>query len=409
MDFVEGLAFALEPMSSDSEVFNGINSSNSGSDNDRSISESDEDNDDNAQGEGGILFPLLEILLHGTPRERVQNFLLVARRKSNAEFCEDFRLRREVAYRLIDMLEESGYIPRHNSGKTKLSAELSFLMFLWFVGNDDAHRCLANLFNISISSVFRVIRRVVDWLITLRTAYIKWPDNSDIEQVSEGFQQVQGIHCCIGAIDGSHIPIIRPMEHGNNYFNRKKEYSIVLQAVVDSNRRFRNVYCGEPGSMHDCRVLRRSQLHYIAENDKERLFQNGTFIIGDGGYQGIGHAWLVQPFRDNGNLTDDQFAFNYKLSSTRVCVEQAFGILKGRFRRLLKKISLFDHPFIVDTVVSCCILHNICLNFGDVGEELYNNHWNDYDPNEAAHGGNVVPVGMTRRMALFNELFPQDA
>ena len=42
-----------------------------------------------------------------------------------------------------------------------------------------------------------------------------------------GFPQVAA------AIDGSHIPIIRPVDSASDYFNRKQFYSIILQGAVD--------------------------------------------------------------------------------------------------------------------------------------------------------------------------------
>jgi len=40
------------------------------------------------------------------------------------------------------------------------------------------------------------------------------------------------------------------------------------------------------------------------------------------------------PYKDNGHLTQNQKNFNKILSSSRVVVEQAFGKLIGRFRKL---------------------------------------------------------------------------
>lgn len=66
--------------------------------------------------------------------------------------------------------------------------------------------------------------------------------------------------------------------------------------------RFINVYCGEPGSLHDARVLRRSSLYNTANESKEMLFPQNTFIIGDSAYPSL--SGLVLPFRDNGHLTN---------------------------------------------------------------------------------------------------------
>lgn len=60
----------------------------------------------------------------------------------------------------------------------------------------------------------------------------------------------------IGAIDGSHIAIKAPHVNHEDYFNRKQNYSINLQGVVDATGKFIDVSTGWPGSIHDARVLR---------------------------------------------------------------------------------------------------------------------------------------------------------
>lgn len=83
-------------------------------------------------------------------------------------------------------------------------------MTLWFLSNKEPHRTLSNLFDISLSSVFRIIRRVINWLITLVPEVITWPQGNDLIKISRDFQEKAGISNCIGAIDGSHIYINKP-------------------------------------------------------------------------------------------------------------------------------------------------------------------------------------------------------
>ena len=65
---------------------------------------------------------------------------------------------------------------------------------------------------------------------------------------------------CAGAVDGTHIPIIAPNEsHADNH-NRKWCYSILMQAVVDHDYRFTDVYIGWPGQVHDARVFDNSRI-----------------------------------------------------------------------------------------------------------------------------------------------------
>ena len=66
---------------------------------------------------------------------------------------------------------------------------------------------------------------------------------------------------CAGAIDGSHIPVSAPIGNHTDYYNRKDWYSIVIQAVVDHNYIFHDIYIGWPGSVHDARVFVHSSLY----------------------------------------------------------------------------------------------------------------------------------------------------
>lgn len=50
---------------------------------------------------------------------------------------------------------------------------------------------------------------------------ISWPCRTKMEENMKGFQKSWGFPGVIGAIDGTHIEIKMPKEHGHNYINRK--------------------------------------------------------------------------------------------------------------------------------------------------------------------------------------------
>ncbi len=111
-----------------------------------------------------------------------------------------------------------------------------------------------------------------------------------------------GIPHCIGAIDGSHIPIIAPEEYHCDYFNHKGWHSIILQGVVDGKGLFWNVFTGLPGSLHDARVLRLSTLWELASrgNHIPANTRNiggvtaGYYILGDSAYPLQNWLLLIQ-------------------------------------------------------------------------------------------------------------------
>ena len=134
--------------------------------------------------------------------------------------------------------------------------------------------------------------------------------------------------------------------------------------------------------MHDGRVLRNSLIYQAASDNqrKEILFPNGSFLLGDAAFPCL--DWLITPFKDVGNLSRDQKKFNSKHHSpTRVHNERAFGILKGRFRKL-KCLDIINIADINNIVTAAVILHNICIQNGNRGEDFQEVHDpDDYDPN----------------------------
>ncbi|CAB4040271.1 Hypothetical predicted protein [Paramuricea clavata] len=114
---------------------------------------------------------------------------------------------------------------------------------------------------------------------------------------------MSGLHQCVGAIDGTHIPIIAPKEHQVDCSNRKHFHSIVLQAVLDHNSRFQDICVGWPGRVHDAHVLANSSLYGKGQNGT--LFPRDTetiggvdvpmYIAGDPAYPLL--PWLMKVYR----------------------------------------------------------------------------------------------------------------
>lgn len=246
-----------------------------------------------------------------------------------------------------------------NKGHKQIGAEGEIFLLVWYLANTETFRQLGNLFGVSASSAWNIVVRTTSWMISIGHQYIKWPQGDDVIRVEAKFRSKRQIPGVIGAIDGSHIRIRAPKEHKTDYCNRKKYFSVVLQAICDADKLFTDIYCGEPGSMHDNRVLKRSDFYRSAVDNTNDMFPDNTFIIGDSAY--ALHNWLIPPFKDTGLLTDEHIQFNFLHSSTRMVIEQAFGLLKGRFRRILHFIENYNIPLIVNVIVSCCILHNICI------------------------------------------------
>lgn len=157
----------------------------------------------------------------------------------------------------------------NRAGCRKLEPEEEIYMFLWYMANTEPYRTLANTFGVSKYGAWKAVDRVVTFIISIGHNYIKWPTN--LESTRQSFQRIAGIPGVVGAIDCSDIRIKAPLANKADYFNRKKFYSIKIQAVVNADKMFMDVHVGEPGSLHDSRVLRRSQLF-------DKMQQNEPFF-----------------------------------------------------------------------------------------------------------------------------------
>ena len=220
----------------------------------------------------------------------------------------------------------------------------------------------------------------------LMGTYIKFPTGDALRALVNGFENKWGFPQCVGSIDGSHIPISAPELSHTDYYNRKGWYSMIVQAVVDHEYIFRDICVGRPGSVHDARVFVNSSIYKkitegVLDGEGCRIIlgkQIPLCLVGDSAYPI--QTWLMKPFTDNPNLTPQQKWFNYRISRARIVVENAFGQLKARWRRLLKRNDMaIEH---IPTVISaCCILHNIC----EIHGKSFNDTWLENDCTETEY------------------------
>ncbi len=118
---------------------------------------------------------------------------------------------------------------------------------------------------------------------------------------------------------------------------------------------------------------------------------------------------VLPPYKDNGHLTVAQKHFNYKLSSSRVMIEHAFGILKQRFRQLYY-CRLKGNRTLCHFIRACFVLHNLA-NATDLA--IMNINPTAIDPHEGSYPAHYVDddenanEGKILRNAICASLTPQ--
>lgn len=133
---------------------------------------------------------------------------------------------------------------------------------------------------------------------------------------------------------------------------------------------------GSPGRCNDSRIFQSSSLNqYLNQcvllSDLKKSISGvdvPVFIIGDSAFRLSDK--LMKPYPFHVSQSRQQKNFNYALSKSRRVVENAFGHLKARFRRIGKGI---DNSIknVNAIILSCCVLHN----FLNENNDAINENW----------------------------------
>ena len=146
---------------------------------------------------------------------------------------------------------------------------------------------------------------------------------------------------CAGAWDGFHVYISLKLK---SYFSFKKRYTMTNLGLISYNKRFLYAAVGVLGSTHDARLFRHTSLYKAIISG--RAIPDCQLKLGDFGNVSFFYYW-GQRFpkvclllkSDNEKTTHPQRYFNKKLCSAWVVTENAYGMLKGRWRILHKKLK----------------------------------------------------------------------
>lgn len=193
--------------------------------------------------------------------------------------------------------------------------------------------------------------------------------------IEQGFQG--NFPHCVGALDGKHIVLQSPIHSGSQYYIYKNTFSIVLLALVDSDYNFIFADIGAPGRISDGGVFQHSLLwRKIVTDDMNfppdcplpgRQIEMPYVFIGDGAFALSTH--LMKPYPgiyEQGTL---QRTFNSRLSSSRVIVENVFGVLTTVFRVFKKPLEL-EPKQAVRITMACILLHNF-LRRRETSKNIY--------------------------------------
>ncbi|XP_057292612.1 putative nuclease HARBI1 [Hydractinia symbiolongicarpus] len=165
-------------------------------------------------------------------------------------------------------------------------------------------------------------------------------------RIENKFEDTWNFTHCIGAIDGKHIAMENPPNSGSLYYNYKGFYSIILLAVCDAKYNFILVDVGQYESNNDCGVLSKSQIGMQLENQSLQIPPPTSlagckfdplpyFLVGDEAFPLKKNMMHSYP----GKLNEPERVYNYRLSRAWRVIENAFGLLRARWRIFSRPIK----------------------------------------------------------------------
>ncbi|KAJ8727411.1 hypothetical protein PYW07_001530 [Mythimna separata] len=307
------------------------------------------------------------ILLGHAEELRKQNLLRVERRRlrdaSNPlqlperEFIANFRLSKDGFQQVLEELRS--YLPQAQR-KTAVRNELKILAALSFFANGSYQRNVGASFlcNMSQPTFSKCLHEVTDALNVREVLlkYIKFPKSQqERENIMKGFMEKFGFPGIIGCIDGTHVALIRPIDHEEAFFNRKNYHSLNVLIICDSNLSILHVDASFGGAAHDSYVW--NQCHLKAHLERLERNRERCWLLGDSGY--AQRPWMMTPILGAAPGSPEEH-YTELHCTVRNTVERCIGVLKGRWRCLLAHRVLHYDPVTAAKIVNACVvLHNI--------------------------------------------------
>jgi len=205
---------------------------------------------------------------------------------------------------------------------------------------------IAFSFRVGESTVRQLIKEVCS-IITdkLWPIYVTLPTEEQWKNIIDGYWSRWNMPNCFGAIE---------------YYNYKKQFSIVLMAISDHLYRFSLVDIGAYGGNSDGGIFESSNIGKNLNNKLNlptaHVYLPGSsismpgFFIGDAAFPLS--IRIMKPYLGK-NLTEKQKIYNYRHSRGRNTIEGTFGIYANRFRVFRTAISMLPETATLNSCFSC--------------------------------------------------------
>jgi hypothetical protein len=270
-------------------------------------------------------------------------------------FVTHFRLTIKTFRKLMEVLKP--HFVQKRKRRPGRPLEFKVLCALAYLSSEGDMRYPAILMGCSKSEISKGVSEVTSILSKLAKSTINFAKltRPQLEEIAEGFEDINGFPNVLGAVDGCLVKIQRPADY-EGWYCRKGFTAMNMQCICDHNMRILS-YSIMSGCHNDKMLWQHSNIG----RDASMLIPKGYHLIGDSGY--TLQPWLLIPYTDFDDVLRRKY--NYKLSSTRMKIENCYGLLKNRWRMLKSELPMKSMRANVQILEACLFLHNLCVAESD--------------------------------------------
>ncbi|XP_016745044.1 protein ALP1-like [Gossypium hirsutum] len=267
-------------------------------------------------------------------------------------------------------------------------------------------------FGLHHSTVSQLTWRFVEAMEERGLHHLQWPTTeAEMTVIKSKFERILGLPNCCGVIDTTHVMMCLPSSDPASkvWLDHEKNHSMVLQAIVDPEMRFRDIVTGWPGKIKDWLVFQSSNFYKLCDkgdrlNGEKLELPEGSeireYIIGDLGYPLL--PYLVIPYEGK-ELPELRVEFNKRHSATRLVAHRAFSRLKEMWKIIQGVMWRPDKHKLPRIILVCCLLHNIVIDLeDDVQDEMPLSHDHDSGYHQQTCGSvDINGVHLRDKLSLY--------
>lgn len=300
-------------------------------------------------------------------------------------FRRRFRLPPPLFKQFVKLCENFNIFDSIYEGKIPI--EMKILSSLRILGRDNVLDDMVEFAHYSKTAIQKAFTDFTNNVaLRLFPHYVKYPEGAEMKKMMETFASL-GFPGCVGSVDCTHVRWDQCPALYRNLMKGKEGYpTVAFEVICDHQRKILHcsssffgttndaVLCYQDDVVEDILKGKFSEERNLSFTTTTtcglKIKWDGCYLLADQGYPST--FGIVDPIGIP--LTRDQTLFSEWIESVRKDVECVFGILKSRFRFLRNAVRYHDKKTIENVFKTCCVLHNMLLEFDVNGKGL---DWDD--------------------------------